>query len=213
MTHAADGAEHAALSCLRRALDAYLDSDADARQALSEFGDIVVVIEITDLKRTYAFSSRRGLIKLSRQSADDETAADARISAPLKDFVALGLHGMKRSRLSALNIRGDFQLVQSLWNTLSAVDFNCESFLAPRIGDIAAHEVGRGVRAGRRFLRRSLDSLAQTAGEYVQEEARLSPNALCIEDFVRQVDALRDDLERLEARINSLTAKRERKPS
>ena len=211
--NASEGAERVALSCLRQALDAYLDSDADARHALSDLGDIVIIIEITDLKKTYTLSSRRGLINLSGRAGDDETAADARISAPLKDFVALGLHGMKRSRLSALNIRGDLQLVQSLWNTLSAVDFNCESFLAPRIGDIAAHEVGRGVRAGRRFLRRSLDSLAQTAGEYVREEARLSPNAPLIDDFVRKVDVLRDDLERLEARINSLAAKRKRQSS
>ena len=42
--NASEGAERVALSCLRQALDAYLDSDADARHALSDPGDIVVGI-------------------------------------------------------------------------------------------------------------------------------------------------------------------------
>ena len=38
------GAERVALPCLRQALDAYLDSDADVRQALSDPGDIAAGI-------------------------------------------------------------------------------------------------------------------------------------------------------------------------
>lgn len=202
-------AEHVSLAGLQAALDAYIDSDADARPALAALGRMTVAIELTDLQRSFFLCCNQGSLKLSAQQLDDEGAIDAHLSAPLKDFIALGLKGPQRSHFSALTIRGDMALARQLWNILTAVDCNCESLLAPYVGDVIAHELGRSARAGSRFLQRSLDSLAQTTAEYLQEELRLTPNAFCVQDFVHNIDVLRDDIERLEAGINRLATARE----
>ena len=53
--------------------------------------------------------------------------------------------------------------------------------------------------------RRATDSLVTSAAEYLQEEGRDVPVRLEVEEFLREVDRLRDDVERLEARIARLS--------
>ena len=50
------------------------------------------------------------------------------------------------------------------------------------------------------FARRAADTFAQNVAEYLQEEGRDVPSRTEAEEFVAGVDALRDDVDRLEAR-------------
>lgn len=199
---------HRALVCLQKVLDAYLAGDADAGQVLSELGSVTVAIEILDFERTFFLVFHDGVLQL-KQRVDDEASIQARVSATLKDFASLCLRQGVHGRFSELTIRGDTTTVQKLWNTLSKINFNCETFLAPQVGDVVAHELGRGAQAGARFLRRSLRSLMETTTEYLQEEIQLAPKAFRVQRFIHQVDVLRDDVDRLQARIRQWEAGRE----
>jgi ubiquinone biosynthesis protein UbiJ len=59
------------------------------------------------------------------------------------------------------------------------------------------------VREGTRIGRSARDNLS----EYLTEEARLLPHRFEVEDFLGEVDVLRDDCERLAARISLLEKK------
>ena len=208
------------LGGLQKAIDTYLGSDPDAEAMLMALGNITVAIEFADIGQTLLLHCRDGSLTVgvpthdqSDQASDREAAVDARITAPLKDFIALALRRDEGRRFSELTISGHVIAAQKLWNTIAAIDFNWESFLAPFIGDVVAHELGRGMRAGGLFLQSSLNSLAETTTEYTQEEVQLTPSAGLVKNFVEQVDVLRDDVERLQARINRLLALRRGGPS
>jgi len=110
------------------------------------------------------------------------------------------------AQLFAGNVRidGDTRIAQSFSETLAGLDIDWEEQLSRLTGDIAAHEIGRGARAvlheGTRIGRSMRDNLS----EYLTEEARLLPHRFEIEDFLSDVDGLRDDSERLAARISLL---------
>jgi ubiquinone biosynthesis protein UbiJ len=72
------------------------------------------------------------------------------------------------------------------------------------VGDPAAHQVGAGVRAAGRWGQKVGDTLLQNLREYLQEEARIVPTRYEVDAFLGEVDTLRDDVERLEARIARL---------
>ena len=123
----------------------------------------------------------------------------------------LDLARMRSSRESAdqlfsgaVEIEGDSGLARQFGEFLSALDIDWEEQLSRLTGDVIAHEVGnlaRGLFSWGRQLRRTSGMNLQ---EYLQEELRLLPSRNEIESFLADVDQLRDDVERLSARLDRL---------
>lgn len=108
-----------------------------------------------------------------------------------------------------VRIHGDVGLAQRFSEALAGLDIDWEEQLARLTGDIAAHEVGRAVRALLREGARARHSAGDNLSEYLTEEARLLPHRHEVEDFLDEVDRLRDDVERLAARIARLERRRD----
>ena len=76
------------------------------------------------------------------------------------------------------------------------------------LGDVAAHRLGRLAGMGADFGRRAAATGLANVAEYLgHERADLVPRAEG-EQFLRGVDALREDLDRLQARFELLTQQR-----
>ncbi len=103
-----------------------------------------------------------------------------------------------------VEIQGDATLAHALGAALARLNIDWEEQLARLIGDPFAYQVGRKVRSARLWVERTAESFAANLSEYLQEERRLVPSRYEIEEFLHQVDVLRDDLERLEVRIDRL---------
>ena len=84
------------------------------------------------------------------------------------------------------------------------VDIDWEEHLSRLVGDVVAHEVGGAARAARAFGRRAGRTAEQNLREYLQEEARLLPTRYELKELLDAVDVLRDDVERLAARVERL---------
>ncbi len=106
-----------------------------------------------------------------------------------------------------IRMTGDTEFGQAVKRLFDDIDIDWEGHLAHFTGDVVAHQIGRFVRRGRQFKRSLKTSIKHNLGEYVQEEARLSPPREELEDFMNDIDALTLRVERLEAHINQqLTA-------
>ena len=77
------------------------------------------------------------------------------------------------------------------------------------LGDVAAHEVARHARSARDWAREALESLSADLAEYLVEESRMVAEGRELARFADAVDALRDDLERLDARVAALSRRAE----
>ncbi|MGB5670710.1 MAG: SCP2 sterol-binding domain-containing protein [Sedimenticolaceae bacterium] len=106
-----------------------------------------------------------------------------------------------------VRIEGDTRTAQRFSEALADLEIDWEEQLSRLTGDIAAHEIGRGVRAAVREGARIGRSARDNLSEYLTEEARLLPHRFQVEDFLGEVDVLRDDCERLAARISLLEKK------
>jgi ubiquinone biosynthesis accessory factor UbiJ len=108
-----------------------------------------------------------------------------------------------------IRITGDTALGQAVKQLFDDLDIDWEAHLAHFTGDVVAHQMGRFVRRGQQLKQSLHTSLQQNLGEYIQEEASLSPPREAVADFMNDVDALALDVERLTAHINHYVARHE----
>lgn len=188
---------------LEKAFNQYLSFDPEAPQRLAALEGRVIAIEILGLNETlYLFPADDGVMVLGEFDADADTTISG---TPL----ALAKLAVKDDAASVLfsgevKISGDTRLGNQFKKILAQLDIDWEEQLAFYVGDVTAHQVGNLVRDASSWLHRSSRSLQLDLGEYLQEETRLSPSNAELNRFIKTVDTLRDDIDRLEARINRI---------
>ncbi len=136
--------------------------------------------------------------------------ADARVSGPPLALLALARAEHKTEALFAgrVEVTGDTRLAQRLARILERATLDWEEALAGIVGDVAAHAAGERQRDLAAWWRRLEHSLHLDLGEYLQEEVGQLPARVEVAFFSAEVDALRDDGERLAARIERLERRR-----
>lgn len=185
------------------AVNQYLSLDPEISSQLGDLEGRSIAIEITTPPvRLFCFPRAGGL---SLQSIY-EGEADCKISGSLAGILKMMRSENPAEILSSgeVSITGDSRLAQDFSDTLSRMDIDWEEFLSKLTGDFAAHRIGNAVRQGQSWLQDSLKAFSIDSTEYLQEESGILPTRIEIEKFIHDIDVLRDDTERLDARIRKL---------
>ena len=103
-----------------------------------------------------------------------------------------------------VEISGDVELGEQFSEILKALDIDWEEHLSHITGDLVAHKVGNVVRSAMSWGKQTADTLGRDVAEYLQEEDDTLPNNDEVDDFLKQVDVLRADVDRMEARVRRL---------
>lgn len=143
-------------------------------------------------------------LKVSRDSA--ATPGDAEISGGVVSLLALaGPNAQEVLQRGDASITGDAELAERFQELGRLLRPDLEEELSGFIGDVPAHQLGRFARAAMSFGRRAAGTAVRNAAEYLAHERRdLVPRAEG-DQFLKGVDALREDVDRVEARIEQLT--------
>jgi len=80
-----------------------------------------------------------------------------------------------------------------------------EEDLSLLIGDVPAHQIGRFARMAASWGQRAVSTAVENTAEYFAHERRDLVSRNEGEQYLRGVDLLREDLDRLAARIDQLT--------
>jgi len=138
--------------------------------------------------------------------------ADASLSGTPVALLALaGPRAEGALRGGGVRIEGDAEVAQRFRALLAEAQPDFEEELARVIGDVGARQVANFARGVLGWGRRASGSLAGSVAEYLQEEGRDLPTRTEVEEFLAGVDRLRDDAERLEARLVRLEARTSRR--
>lgn len=106
-----------------------------------------------------------------------------------------------------VTLSGDTATADKLRSILSGIDIDLEEVVAPITGDSIAHQLGRFGRQFSDWLGETSSSLKQNTSEYLQEEVEiLAPNSE-IQRFCSEVESLREQTDRLDAKIAVLESK------
>lgn len=110
----------------------------------------------------------------------------------------------QRADGSEIAIEGDVGVGREFQAILAGLDIDWEEQLSRIVGDVAAHQISGLWRGLRGWSQRTSQVLLQDSGEYLQQELCLLPPRQAIEQFLGSVDLLREDVDRLNARVERL---------
>ena len=191
------------LTKIEALVNRWLALDQGSLEALEKLSGKVIALELinTGLK-IYLFPSIAGL-----QFQDDHDGeVNVRIMATVPDMISylLSSRDESQSPSGTLQVIGDVGLAQRFQSILRNTDLDWEEFLSRYTGDIIAHKLGNLVRETGIFARQTGDTLRRDISEYLLYEKEVVPIQEDIENYVSSVDELRNDVERLKARIDRL---------
>lgn len=193
----------ASYQALETALNQYLSLDPEISSALSSFHGKVIGIELVATGiQLFFIPDQGGHLQVLSQY---EGKPDCLISGTPLNLLRSTLSERSDATFSGdIHLEGNSKLAQEFTSILKRIDIDWEEQLSHLSGDVLAHQIGENVRNTGKWISRSLDSAGLNFQEYLQEEARLIPTALELDNFFQDVDTLRDDVERLAARLQQL---------
>ncbi|MFL6604535.1 MAG: SCP2 domain-containing protein [Steroidobacteraceae bacterium] len=104
-----------------------------------------------------------------------------------------------------VRIDGDAELAQKFRELALLLRPDLEEELSLVLGDVPAHQLGRFARAALGFTQKAAATTVRNVAEYLGHERRDLVPRTEAEQFLQGVDTLREDVDRLAARIDLLT--------
>ncbi|WAJ70153.1 ubiquinone biosynthesis accessory factor UbiJ [Catenovulum adriaticum] len=165
----------------------------------------IVVVELTDLSLVLVMQiNQQGLLNVYSPL---EGNADCAIKTTL-----IGLQKLQQpAQITALikagevDIDGDVQLAQQFSDWLKASLVYWQDILASVTGDIGAHQITDIAQQAQSLALQKTDDAKRAFSHIVWDEKRLAPHPIEFADFSKQVLTVRQQTDRLAARIQQLS--------
>ena len=183
-------------------LNRALSDDAWATQRLSAFSGATVRITLADKPIVRYTVEPNGLLAAHEAFGDDEPTLSIDLPPDAASrFISHGRQGI----LKAAKIRGNIDLANAVNDVLDNIRPDPEAFLASKIGDIAAHRAMGVFHSLKQGAEQLMGRLKDQFTEHVAEgHSVIVPNDE-ITHFMTEVDTLRNDVARLQQRIDRLS--------
>ena len=192
----------ALLRPLAKILNRNIQQTTPARELCADLSGSVVAVRVRDTALAACFIVHDELVDL-RTSNDEEP--DVVIEGSLITLARMaGSSGENAIRDGSLSMSGDAEVASQFQQLLKFAQPDLEEELANVVGDVAAHRIGEIARGLGRWGRDARRTMGNNIREYLQEESRDAPSRYEVERFSSDVSTLRDDVARVEARLNRL---------
>lgn len=191
---------------LEAALNRALALDPETRDGLAALDGRRLVLRLS--QPALALQVRVSGSRLQVGPVEGEEA-DLSVRATLGGLLAQ-LPFMRRDDappVGALRIEGDADLARRLQRLAERFDPDWQQPFVAAFGDILGVQVAQAFAAALRGLRSAAGAAAGTTAEYLQHESRDVLSRAELDAFFDDVDGLRDDVERLAARIARLQSR------
>lgn len=191
------------LKALEAALNRYLALDPESQGRLEALEGKTITIELASLSLSFQLLIQDQRIKVH---AGKEHPAEVAIKGSPFSLISLGLSSDKKRRFLSddLSLEGDAELGQQILGLFEKLDIDWEEYLSHYLGDIGSHQLGCLTRSLFAFGKKTKETLLQNTNEYIHEEKPWFPPREALDNFYQDVDELRLDLDRLEARMKHL---------
>ena len=187
---------------LENAINKVLQMDPAALPRLQALEGSSLALHIKPLPSAICLRVIDARLCLETSGADCAETCAVTISGDLSSFIESKLNP-NQIRAGQLQISGDIGSAQRWQQLFADLQPDWEESLSRYVGDIAAHQIANGLRGLQQWSSASLQHLASSAAQYAQEERGWIVSAPELKHFINDVDALRDDVERLLAKARS----------
>ena len=180
------------------ALNHLLRGDSWARERLKPFAGKTAHFLVPPFSLLLTVTSSGEVAKAAGDAASD---AKFVLTPPL----LLRLIGRDEAAYKQVEISGDSDFAGEIAYIAKNLRWDAAEDLSRIFGDIAAQRMVSTAESFNTWGKQSFDSMSRSFSEYWTEERPLIAKSTHVKQFVAEVDALRDDVERLEKRLQNLS--------
>ena len=184
-------------------INRYLALDPEMLDQLAQFNGKVIKLEMTGINKAfYMLPNDRGIQVLTEYEGPVDTVLRG---TPVSLF-KMGLVSNAANLLlkGEIEISGDTRLGHQFKNVFSQMDIDWSEHLANLVGDSLAYQIQQSAIKFTHWGKESVKSVSTSFSEYLQEESRDLVTGTELNIFNETVDQLRNDVDRLQARVNAL---------
>lgn len=137
--------------------------------------------------------------------ADSGREADIGFSTKLSGLLhSLPMFAQGKPAIGAMRISGDVELARLLQNLVREYDPDWQEPFVTAFGPVLGPQAAKLVHGAFAHARVAAGNLARASAEFVTEEARVVVGKAELQDFLDQVDAIRQRGDRLQARVDRM---------
>jgi len=197
-----DNYQNVILDSVEKMVNKVLSLDEETLDALATLEGDVVEIDVlnTDIK-LFILLSARGFTLASKH----EDKADVSIKG--SPAALLGMITAEKIGAGDVEIIGNVGTAHKLQSILKKMEVDWEEHLSQIIGDIAAHKVGNFVKGMSKLAKASARTIGLDISEYLRYEKEALLDKSELDEFNHAVDKVRNDVERLQKRVDRLGIK------
>lgn len=191
------------ISAFETALNKYLSLDEDIALFLDPLASKVIAVTVLPFEETLYLCPTSHSIQILDTY---EGTIDTTIKGTLP---ALGLMGLSSTPARSffkgeVMIEGDLTIGHRFQKLFAQLDIDLEEQLSHFTGDVIAHKIGHFFRRANQWHQDNLGSLQLNISEFLQDETQDLPPAPEVNLLMHDIDQLKEDFDRLEARIKRL---------
>ena len=192
----------AALRPVASVLNRNIRATTPARELCKKLAGTIVAVRVRNTALTAWFVVDEDNLEVT---TDCDAEPDVLISGSLLTLASMaGASGTSALRDGSLELTGDPHVAGEFQKLLAFARPDIEEELSGVVGDVVAHRLGEFARGVGNWGRDARSTMGANIREYLQEESRDLPSRYEVDRFSDNVGTLRDDVDRLEARMQHL---------
>ena len=190
-----------------------LSKDEHTLRQLKKINNKVIVFKFSNTKiKIYIIPVINGL----SISMTSKRKADVLINSTPSNFIKMLLSS--RYNVSGtpidMQVEGDISIANDFEKIMRNLEIDIEDPMSNLIGDTLSYQFIRIIRRIREASLKSSEIIIKDLSEYLKFEVEMLPDELLVDEFLKEVDSIRNDVERVSQRIDNcylLITKKEQK--
>ncbi|NOH64374.1 SCP2 domain-containing protein [Vibrio sp. RE88] len=189
-------------AAIESTLNTLINDDPELGRRLARLKGQVIQVHLKELNKTLTFVFSQQIDVL----ANYEGQPDCYLSLNLSVLPELREQSniTKLIKQDKVILEGDIQLAQKFSQLMTDCKPDIEEWLSRVTGDVVAHSLVQGVSNLGQFVKTKADKHQNHLAQVITEEWKLAPAPLEIAHFCDQVDDIRSQAARIEAKLNQL---------
>lgn len=198
------------LSAVNTALGKLVALDPASAERLLALDGRSVSLMLTKPSVTVGLRIQKGSFVLVPDSAEESDLSLKTSASALMQLAANRISQGANASLPAgkLHISGDAELARQMQLIAGQFDPDWDQLFTAGFGDVLGFQLARGARSFARMAVQSAQHFARSGSDYLREESKDTLAAAEVEQFLDDVDQLRDAVDRADSRLKRLYAKR-----
>lgn len=189
---------------LERALNRVIVLDPETPAALAKLEGRRIGVHLQGAELAFDIAVQQGALRIE-PPVQDGAKADLRVAATPFSLLALAMPREGDTLPPGkVEIAGDAELARRLERLAREFAPDMEAAFARTFGEVAGVAIARALREATRRLRTGARHAAADTADWLRDEARLAVPRGELDDFLDDVDRVRERAERLQVRVQRL---------